>query len=103
MSKIDQILERNPNWLELVKPELGYLYVSEPNHIQFVSTSEPDWDELFRYPLNNEISGAIDVMDVGREIVVVLHEEAPEDAEADWYLSYEVVPLPVPISVPEQE
>jgi hypothetical protein len=104
--KIDQILECNPNWSELVKAERGYLHVSEPNHVRFVSSSEPGWDDLFKYPLNNEISGAIDTIDIEpeiQEIVVVLEEDADaDDPESDWKVSYEVVALPVPIPVPEE-
>jgi hypothetical protein len=102
MSKIDRILERNPNWPELVQPEYGYLEVAEPNHVSFVSASQPGWDDLFRYPSNNEVSDAIDAMEIGQEIVVVLEVDAPPEDEADWYVEFEVVNLPVPIPVPEE-
>jgi hypothetical protein len=102
MSTIWSILERNPNWSELVRPERGYLHLEEPNHIRFVSASEPGWDVLFRYPSNHEISAAIDFIEIGKEIVVVLEEDASPDDEADYHLSYEVVPLPAAIAVPEE-
>ena len=101
-NKILQVLERNPNWHELVKPEYGYLSVAEPNYISFVSAEEPYWDQLFKYPLNNEVSDAIDTACIGEEIVAVLVEDIePPDEMGSYFVYFEVLELPAPISVPE--
>lgn len=100
MSKIYEILDRNPNWSDLVRPEPGYLSISE-NHVSFVSASEPDWDVEFRYPLNNEVAGAVDCAEIGEEIVAVMTEDIPDSEEGAWHVLYEVVSLPTPIPVPE--
>jgi hypothetical protein len=106
MSSIHEILDRNPNWHELIKAEYGYLKVAENGYMRFVSASECDWDILFRYPFNNEILGVIDSMEIGQEVVVVLEGDAPPDAPPDedlntYWLYYEVIKLPIPIPVDE--
>jgi hypothetical protein len=68
--------------------------------------SEPGWDDLFRHVEDDEISGAIDKMDIHpeiQEIVVVLQEDGDEDDPgSDWKVSCDIVVLPIPIPVPEE-
>ncbi len=95
---INQILKRNPNWHELVKPELGYLLVEE-DHLRFISASEPGWDA----ELDEETADEIDCMNIGEEVVAVMIEPTPDSEEGDWCVWYEVLDLPTRIPVPEDE
>jgi len=108
---IKEILAGIPNWHELVLAKYGYLKVNlgEPSHVYFVSASkleweDPDddtfWENVFLYgneEFNEEIWDAIERIEVGKEILVVVDEDAPNNKEVDWYRYFEVIPLPVPI------